>query len=57
VRDITAADSVVRCTVRGEVDPLIKTAARHHVVALSSDEADLEDVFLSYYQEADRDAA
>jgi ABC-2 type transport system ATP-binding protein len=51
VRDAAAADSVVRCTMQGEVDPLIKAASRYHVVTLSSAEADLEDVFLSYYQE------
>ncbi len=37
-------------SLQGEADPLIKALARHHVVALDSHEADLEDVFLSLYR-------
>jgi ABC-2 type transport system ATP-binding protein len=51
VRDLRVAGPVVSCTVEGEVDALVKAAARHRVLALSSAEVDLEDVFLSYYRE------
>jgi beta-exotoxin I transport system ATP-binding protein len=57
VHDVTADGPLLLCVVEGEVDPLVRAAARHHVVALTSTEADLEDVFLSYYREGERDAA
>ena len=37
--------------LHGEPDALVKALAAHHVVALESREADLEDVFLALYQE------
>jgi ABC-2 type transport system ATP-binding protein len=39
----------LRCSVEGDVDPFVKALARHHVLLLTSEEADLEDVFLAYY--------
>jgi ABC-2 type transport system ATP-binding protein len=39
----------VTFTVRGSVDPLIKTLARYEVVRLSAEEAPLEQVFLQFY--------
>jgi ABC-2 type transport system ATP-binding protein len=58
VRDLRVEGPVVSCTVEGEVDALIKVAARHRVLAVSSAEVDLEDVFLRYYrQEGVSDAA
>ena len=49
-------DSVVKCTVVGKPDALIKAAARFEVVKLVSHEPHLEDVFLSYYGDGGTDA-
>jgi ABC-2 type transport system ATP-binding protein len=43
--------TLLRCTVQGVVDPLIKALSRYHVVDLNSREADLEDTFLALYGE------
>jgi ABC-2 type transport system ATP-binding protein len=40
---------VLRCTMQGLVDPLVKTLARYQVVDLNSREADLEETFLALY--------
>ncbi len=40
----------VTFTVRGSVDPLIKTLARYEVLHLSAEEAPLEEVFLQFYE-------
>lgn len=47
-------DNVVYITVQGSVDPVIKAAARHEVRDVISREADLEEIFLSYYREQTR---
>ena len=39
----------VHVTVQGSPDDVIKTAARHRIVSLSSHEPSLEDIFLRYY--------
>ena len=51
--------AILRCTVDGMLDPLIKAAAKHTVADMISTEPDLEETFLSYYytQEGDRSAA
>jgi ABC-2 type transport system ATP-binding protein len=49
VGDVVVAGPVLKCTVDGRLDPLIKAAARHEVVDLLSAEPDLEETFLSYY--------
>ena len=36
----------------GSPDPIVKAIARYEISSLSSHEADLEDIFLSYYEEA-----
>jgi hypothetical protein len=41
----------VRFSLLGEIDPLLKALAAHHVVALESREADLEDVFFSLFSD------
>jgi ABC-2 type transport system ATP-binding protein len=41
--------TLLRCTMQGVVDPLIKALSRYHVVDLTSREADLEDTFLTLY--------
>jgi ABC-2 type transport system ATP-binding protein len=60
VTDLQVDGAIVRCTVDGMLDPLIKAAARYTVADLISTEPDLEETFLSYYYdvpEADRHAA
>ena len=56
VRDVRVEGDRVRCTVVGKPDALIKAAARFEVVRVISHEPSLEDVFLSYYDEAGEDA-
>ena len=56
VRDVTVEEGVVKCTVVGKPDALIKAAARFEVVKLVSHEPHLEDVFLSYYGDGGTDA-
>ena len=43
----TARSVVIRTT--GDIDAIVKLAARHHVLDLVSERADLESVFLAYY--------
>jgi ABC-2 type transport system ATP-binding protein len=52
---VTAADGlVVRVAApEGAMDALVKAVARHHVVDLVSEPADLEEIFLELYREAD----
>ena len=57
VRDVTQQGTVLRCTVTGPVDAVIKAAAKHEVVNVISHEASLEQVFLAYYKRGDDDAA
>jgi ABC-2 type transport system ATP-binding protein len=59
VADVVVAGPVLKCTVDGRLDPLIKAAARHEVIDLLSAEPDLEETFLSYYyhSEGTADAA
>ncbi len=53
VRDVTVQDSILSCTVVGELDALVKAAAESHVVNVISQEPSLEEVFLTYYRRAD----
>jgi ABC-2 type transport system ATP-binding protein len=59
VTELQVEGAILRCTMDGMLDPLIKAAARHTVADMISTEPDLEETFLSYYysQEGDRDAA
>jgi ABC-2 type transport system ATP-binding protein len=50
IAEATAADATIRLIVDGPVDPVIKAAARLTVQTITSYEADLEEVFLTYYQ-------
>lgn len=54
IENVVAADSrnqgsVVDLTVRGEMDDVVKTAARYDVVSISTRSGEMEEVFLSYY--------
>jgi ABC-2 type transport system ATP-binding protein len=50
-RELERHGVTVVFAVTGEADALVKELGRYHVVSLDSHEADLEDVFLSLYQE------
>jgi ABC-2 type transport system ATP-binding protein len=49
VRDLEIHGDVVRCTVSGSMDALIKAAARLEVIDIESHEPSLEDIFLTFY--------
>jgi len=49
VGELQVEGAILRCTVDGMLDPLIKAAARHTVADMISTEPDLEETFLSYY--------
>jgi ABC-2 type transport system ATP-binding protein len=51
VRDVEVEGDLLRASVAGSVDALIKTAARYTIESVAGHEADLEDVFLAYYNE------
>jgi ABC-2 type transport system ATP-binding protein len=52
ITDVRLEGSLLRCTMQGEVDPLIKALSRYPVRDLNSHEADLEETFLALYGEA-----
>jgi ABC-2 type transport system ATP-binding protein len=45
---------VLRCTMQGAVDPLVKALGHYTVTDLNSREADLEETFLALYGQEDR---
>ena len=49
ITEVRLDGAVLRCTMQGVVDPLIKELSRYHVVDLNSHEADLEETFLALY--------
>ena len=51
ITDVRLDGTLLRCTMQGVVDPLIKALSRYHVADLNSREADLEDTFLALYGE------
>jgi ABC-2 type transport system ATP-binding protein len=51
VRDVAMDGELLRCTVAGSADALVKAAAQFPVVSLLSHEPDLEELFLAYYTE------
>ena len=55
VRDVSVADGVVRLHMQGPMDPLIKELARYPVQTLTSEEPDLDEIFLAYYGRAHGD--
>jgi ABC-2 type transport system ATP-binding protein len=57
VRDLTVEDRVLRCTVMGSVDALVKAAARFEVRNLRSIDTSLEEIFLAYYGAGDSAAS
>ncbi len=51
VKDVRVHDSVLTCTVVGELDALVKAASQARVVNIISHEPSLEEIFLDYYNE------
>jgi ABC-2 type transport system ATP-binding protein len=51
VRSVDVEGDLLRASVAGSVDALIKAASRYTVESVAGHEADLEDVFLAYYSE------
>ena len=49
ITDVRLDGALLRCTMQGVVDPLIKELGRYHVLDLNSREADLEETFLALY--------
>jgi len=49
VKDVRVEDSVLRFTVAGPLDAVVKTAAKFEVINIISHEPNLEDIFLTYY--------
>ena len=54
VSEVTIKDHHLSCNVTGSVDSLIKLAARYTVVNIQSGHPALEEVFLTYYSQADK---
>jgi ABC-2 type transport system ATP-binding protein len=52
VQDVVVEGTLLTCTAVGALDRLVKAAARHEVTNLAIHEADLEDLFLRYYEGA-----
>jgi ABC-2 type transport system ATP-binding protein len=53
VGDLTVqGGTALRCSLAGSPDALVKLAARHQVVDFLSEPADLEELFLHYYEDA-----
>jgi len=53
IRDLEILGTIVRCTVVGAMDPILKAANRFEVRLLTSSEPSLEEVFLAYYGGSD----
>ena len=57
VRSVDVEGDLLRASIAGPVDALVKAASRYTVDSISGHEADLEDVFLTYYAGATDAAA
>jgi len=57
VRDVMIEDSLLRCTVMGSLDALVKAAAQFEVVNVINHEPSLEEIFLDYYRGGGNHAA
>lgn len=49
VADVVGAGRTLRLRAEGDLDPLVKLAAAHHVVDLVSEPPDLEEIFRSFF--------
>ena len=50
ISDVVVDGKVLRCKLSGDADGLVKALARYHVVDLTSEEPELEELFFTYYQ-------
>lgn len=57
VRDLVIANGTLRCKFAGDMDVLVKAAARHTVAEFETRQATLEDTFLAFYGEEVHDVA
>lgn len=57
VRDVAVNNGVLRCTVVGTLDALIKAAAQFQVINVITHEPSLEEIFLTYYGGGESHAA
>jgi ABC-2 type transport system ATP-binding protein len=49
VKDVQVLGDIMRCSITGQMDPLIKAIAAYEVVNLETREQSLEDIFLAFY--------
>lgn len=57
VHDLTIDGPVLRCTLSGSIDPVIKAAALFEVVDLISEQPDLEEIFMALYSQEEASVA
>lgn len=57
VLDVETHGPVLRCRLAGIADPLVKMLARYRVESLVIEEPDLEELFFTYYRDAERNDA
>lgn len=50
VRIIESTDKTIHLEVKGEIDSVVKTAARYKVISIESEQPSLEEAFMTYYQ-------
>ena len=57
VREVTANQHSLVISFDGEMDQLLKVATNNHnLVDITSQEADLEEIFLTYYEDEESEA-
>jgi ABC-2 type transport system ATP-binding protein len=54
IKDFSLQDTVLRCTVIGELDAIVKAAAEFPVINIISHEPSLEEIFLTYYGKGEK---
>ena len=57
VSDLAVEQNVLRCSVKGTLDAVIKAASKFEVVNVVSHEPSLEEIFLAYYNRGENNAA
>ena len=57
VSDLAVEQNVLRCSVKGTLDAVIKAASKFEVVNVISHEPSLEEIFLTYYNRGENNAA
>jgi ABC-2 type transport system ATP-binding protein len=54
VRDVAVANSHVTLSFDGQIETLLKVLTdRYHLLDITTQEADLEEIFLTYYRDED----